>query len=562
MKHRPRFSLPVKGFACTGLALLLSFVIFPALAEKQSTAAGDVSNCGAEERTAYNSKHVFYVMRGGVGRIDKHGNEIELYATETMEKILYCDENYLYIEQCTEHYAKIPYDAKDKASEGYPAKYHVDIVRIAADSGGAKLLVGNVPRYGTAADDNYLYYMSAEGESWRMKHDGNGKECSDEKPGVAYANNNKEADGDYYYAKQGDAPGTCDIIKVTAGEESTAASVAAQVEWAQYESVEVYIAGNWTFLYDKNHRAGAYITKAELPHTALNILEGESLELPSDAGKTSQESNTVIRFETDSTWSIAVEPDVTWITEFTPQEGGAGIHEVTFRFEANQEISVRKAVVCIYYDLLLEKSGQECVRILVTQMDVSKVTKDVERENDQEMREDCLALLDDSQYTKSAWKSAGVNRKKEILENLLFDIQEILNTDVKPEIAPVKGDPGWLGYYSAADNQMVVNEDVFRLGYQLAEGFYDDGYDLLRTIVHECRHAYQWETIQGKGGHLVSAETVEQWRANYSQSGYTRAQDNFGNYLTQPIEWDAHYFAGQQRMLKGQTAVYEGSWAE
>ena len=82
---------------------------------------------------------------------------------------------------------------------------------------------------------------------------------------------------------------------------------------------------------------------------------------------------------------------------------------------------------------------------------------------------------------------------------------------------------------------------------------YEDSYYLYQTVVHESRHAFQYAaacgaTIYGyKNAYKVSPDIALLWDKNISEYiSYVPEKGNYYAYYTQPIEYDAHLYAGQK----------------
>ena len=85
--------------------------------------------------------------------------------------------------------------------------------------------------------------------------------------------------------------------------------------------------------------------------------------------------------------------------------------------------------------------------------------------------------------------------------------------------------------------------------------------DILKTLIHELRHAYQNAAIDNPYLYVVSDETWNEWKNNYKVNNYINGGSN--GYREQPIEWDAINFARQKKYINAvdkQLITYEGSW--
>jgi uncharacterized repeat protein (TIGR02543 family) len=165
--------------------------------------------------------------------------------------------------------------------------------------------------------------------------------------------------------------------------------------------------------------------------------------------------------------------------------------------------------------------------------------------DDYRMKAEAQALKRRTEYSEDTWDKASAERKKAILNNFLADVQAILGTTANSEIEFKVIESR--GAYYASKNKIMIHIDELES---------PDSYVLLNTVIHECRHAYQYETVKGKNNHDVSEETRKQWADNFENYIEGPAKE----YQDQPIEWDAVSFAGQEARLRGRVADYSGSW--
>ena len=105
------------------------------------------------------------------------------------------------------------------------------------------------------------------------------------------------------------------------------------------------------------------------------------------------------------------------------------------------------------------------------------------------------------------------------------------------------------GSYNRENNWIRINTAKF------------DTPEIRKTVVHECRHAYQWETVQGIEKHVVSNQTIDEWRKSFDT--YSQDTSDYGAYAAQTIEYDAYSFAQQylEASVGGRYGPpYTGSW--
>ena len=229
-----------------------------------------------------------------------------------------------------------------------------------------------------------------------------------------------------------------------------------------------------------------------------------------------------------------------------------------------------------------EQPAQDGLNIAISDkfQQYKSITLEQQRENDLDMQKKCLDLLKEDGYSWTTWVFSTDDEKKEKLYEFLQKVQGILNTDIDltPYIDPETNiehkiiveelfdengkKMGWssglFACYCDRDDEQVPNRIVIN-----KVRLYD--YRLFKTIIHECRHAYQQEAIRKEQNHIVSIETVEAWAYNKKSGNYISGKGiNKETYKAQAVEWDAKHFAKQENdileELKGITAEYAGIW--
>ena len=150
------------------------------------------------------------------------------------------------------------------------------------------------------------------------------------------------------------------------------------------------------------------------------------------------------------------------------------------------------------------------------------------------------------------WQNFSLEQKEEVLNKIeqhIADIEHRPALKVELENLPAKT----LGYQSAQDHKIVLNS--------MYVGSADPNIhkEVIKTIIHEGRHAYQHYNVDDKCIHESGAE-VETWRENFydSQYQYYRSTGqkilipyndgslhdvDFRLYYYQPVEIDARNFA-------------------
>lgn len=92
-----------------------------------------------------------------------------------------------------------------------------------------------------------------------------------------------------------------------------------------------------------------------------------------------------------------------------------------------------------------------------------------------------------------------------------------------------------IGYYSEERRGIALNELFLASDEEYVLNF------IINTVVHECKHAMQWEAIFDRNTHGYSAEQIAVWRRNMND--YITPEECDEGYVKQPVEWDASSFA-------------------
>lgn len=93
-------------------------------------------------------------------------------------------------------------------------------------------------------------------------------------------------------------------------------------------------------------------------------------------------------------------------------------------------------------------------------------------------------------------------------------------------------DPENLGAFNPVTKQIDLNADL------LME---DDPQQIMETIMHESRHAYQDFAVNHPEQVSVDEETIKNWENNFTH--YIRPEFDFEAYVNQPVEADANDFS-------------------
>ena len=101
-----------------------------------------------------------------------------------------------------------------------------------------------------------------------------------------------------------------------------------------------------------------------------------------------------------------------------------------------------------------------------------------------------------------------------------------------------------LGGYNPLTNKIELNSNFLEK---------EDCEDLLNTILHESRHAFQNKCIYNPSSVTVKDNIIDVWKDNFDN--YIRPDEDFEAYENQEIEKDANYFADSV-MKKGINSNY------
>lgn len=128
---------------------------------------------------------------------------------------------------------------------------------------------------------------------------------------------------------------------------------------------------------------------------------------------------------------------------------------------------------------------------------------------------------------REAWdNAASPNARLEVLQEAENRIAEETGRPALP-VLPAELDAGECG---VCDGETIwINEEYLGPG---------SNQEMIRTIVHEGRHAFQYYVCSNPTayGDVAAAEA---WRSNLSPGQYVEWKENAGRYMSQPVEADA-----------------------
>lgn len=151
------------------------------------------------------------------------------------------------------------------------------------------------------------------------------------------------------------------------------------------------------------------------------------------------------------------------------------------------------------------------------------------------------AFRDIPELSFENWQELSVEDRAVTLNAFEARIAEIELRDAMP-VNTESTDPGVYGYYDGT--KLVISDKL------LGSNRYEDYKEVMDTLLHEGRHAYQFHNVYTSQTEL-SDTLVDAWRVNLKELGYDSASTldtmfatkGFKRYYTQPVEVDARHFA-------------------
>ena len=164
-----------------------------------------------------------------------------------------------------------------------------------------------------------------------------------------------------------------------------------------------------------------------------------------------------------------------------------------------------------------------------------------EKAADMAMKQELYRVLQDEKYSQENWDRLSVEERKELLQEYMneviriYGLQDVDTQIIWDENATYEKNRITWGYYSPDNKNVTLNARALTDRYSSW-----DSYDLLETVAHELRHAYQHEAVEHPTRFMVSTETLDTWSYNFDH--YINGDTDFDAYRAQPIEVDARDF--------------------
>ena len=161
-------------------------------------------------------------------------------------------------------------------------------------------------------------------------------------------------------------------------------------------------------------------------------------------------------------------------------------------------------------------------------------------ERDQEMADRTKQIVTEifGQNAAATVEEADYNGRVALASNLIERLAEAYGVQLDGCELYIDSNINNCGGYSIKENQIKLN------GAYLFSEDPDLIYEFIDTVIHELRHAVQFQSILNPEiaeAWQVSEETKENWKQNFLN--YTPSTANLRAYMSQPVENDARTFA-------------------
>ena len=146
------------------------------------------------------------------------------------------------------------------------------------------------------------------------------------------------------------------------------------------------------------------------------------------------------------------------------------------------------------------------------------------------------------------WTSLSDDKKIEVLqtiENHMAYESNRVSVPVEGRFLHTGSDGIVLGLYDPRSGRIYINASQFD-----SESMYGkDSSTIVTTCLHEGRHAYQHQVVNGIVQHDDLSEAAA-WRENLKDGNYISFEENPRGYYEQPVEVDGREFAaGRDRVM-------------
>lgn len=201
--------------------------------------------------------------------------------------------------------------------------------------------------------------------------------------------------------------------------------------------------------------------------------------------------------------------------------------------EQSESGTDKRSLLQKWWDSLLEWLGFD-----KKPSELIKTTREQESAYDRQMQNQ-IEHLTDFRYSEERWVNATTEERMDMLRNYMNEVAAIMGVTISGGLTmsyePRDSDGNLtLGYYSHDTREIWLNTNY--LVHRSAEA----SYEMLITVVHELRHAYQHAAVDNPTRFMVSQETIDAWEESFD----TYAQEEAaGRYWDIVVERDARAFS-------------------
>lgn len=139
------------------------------------------------------------------------------------------------------------------------------------------------------------------------------------------------------------------------------------------------------------------------------------------------------------------------------------------------------------------------------------------------------------------WKNLSPSERRESLQYLENKMAEEAGRKPRRIQVDKKLKPGECGYYDDSvlkRGNIYINEDYLYSNDRAKQ------YDAMDTVIHEGRHAYQYDCVNGRIKHSENDATLTSWGKNVEEyNPFAKDKTSYSYYRFQPIEDDANNYA-------------------
>lgn len=172
-------------------------------------------------------------------------------------------------------------------------------------------------------------------------------------------------------------------------------------------------------------------------------------------------------------------------------------------------------------------------------------TMETRKIDDVEMKKNCIEEV--SKFYKNGldekFAEEGLSGRCELCMDFYENIKQHMGIDADISFSNMR--EGNLGGYMPGSNKIELNAKMLEN---------PNCNELLNTLIHESRHAFQEKAVQSPDSVTVSDKVIAAWKEN--MENYISSKYDFEAYENQEIEKDANYYADSVMKKGKDNALY------